>query len=82
MEMSRSNKVLLMGLLGFAAGILFAPDKGSTTREKLKARADDLSEKAREKKDQAKEKIESVRNKKDRVKDEADRSANRISNEL
>ncbi len=58
MDMSRSNKVLLMGLLGFAAGILFAPDKGSTTRDKLKKRADEMSEKAREKTEQAKQKVE------------------------
>lgn len=82
METSHANKALLMGLIGFAAGILLAPDKGSTTREKLKTKADEFAEKAREKTDQAKHKFESVKRKRDRVMDETERSAERMAQEL
>ena len=48
-----SGKVLLGVLAGVAVGatlgILFAPDKGSTTRKKISRKADDYSEELEEK---------------------------------
>jgi gas vesicle protein len=70
MESSNANKLMMMGLIGFAAGVLLAPDKGTITREKLKSRADDLAEKAREKSDQAKNKMRELRSKRDKSPDE------------
>jgi gas vesicle protein len=67
MESSNANKLLLMGLIGFAAGVLFAPDKGTITRDKIKNRADDLADKAKEKRNQAKDKMHELRRKKDGV---------------
>lgn len=61
--------------LGFGLGILFAPEKGSKTREKIKGGFDDLKDKARskwdmlddetkdriiEKKDEIQQKVESL----------------------
>ena len=62
--MNNSGKILTAfaagALAGVAAGILFAPDKGSETRRKLKEKgrqmADDLKEKFRE----GKEKMEKM----------------------
>ncbi len=43
-----ASRVILSGLIGLAAGvvlgILFAPDKGSTTRRKIKEQAKKVSE--------------------------------------
>ena len=38
------KKLIITFLAGFAAGILFAPDKGSITRRKLRARLTDFSD--------------------------------------
>jgi gas vesicle protein len=65
MESSHANKMLLMGLIGFAAGVLFAPDKGTVTREKLKQQANEITDKAKEKRDQAKNKLHELRRKTD-----------------
>jgi gas vesicle protein len=69
MESSNANKMLLMGIIGFAAGVLFAPDKGTVTRDKLKRQANDIADKAKEKRDQAKNKLHEIRRKTDEVTD-------------
>ncbi len=64
--MSSKNSGSVLALLAGAAigvglGILFAPDKGSKTREKIKGNLDDLKEEAKTKwnsfQEEAKEKI-------------------------
>jgi gas vesicle protein len=80
---SNSNKILIMGLIGFAAGILLAPDKGTVTRDKLKTRADELTDKAKEKRDQAKSKLHELRKKKDEaVEDTRSKDLNTSSERL
>ncbi len=74
METTSSNKILLMGLIGFVAGILLAPDKGTVTREKLKDKADKFADEATRKTDHAKRKINEMRHKKDAVMNEVDES--------
>ncbi len=39
------NKLFIGLLAGIAAGILFAPDKGSVTRQQLRDNFDDVSDK-------------------------------------
>jgi gas vesicle protein len=65
----RSGKVFLALLAGVAAGallgVLFAPDKGAVTREKISKKGEDYAEGLREKFDDflagVKEKFEDVR---------------------
>lgn len=67
-----SGKVLLGVLAGVAVGatlgILFAPDKGSTTRKKISRKGDDYAEELEEK---FNEFIESISNKFEDLKEEA-----------
>jgi len=71
-----SGKVLLGVLAGIAAGatlgILFAPDKGSTTRRKISQKGDDYADEIGEK---FNEFIESISDKFETVKEEAIRMA-------
>ena len=57
-----SSKVLLGFVAGAAvgalAGILFAPDKGEKTREKIKGNLDDLTDDLKSKLNSAKDKVE------------------------
>lgn len=65
----KSNKIIAAVLLGAAAGvvagILFAPDKGSATREKIKEAGEDFKntfkDKINEFIDEVKEKYESAK---------------------
>ena len=60
---------LLMGVaIGALAGILFAPDKGSKTRKKLRRQSDDLKEKLNDMVDDMTEKYEQVMDKSKKVK--------------
>ncbi len=43
--------VLAGAAIGFGLGVLFAPEKGSVTREKLKSKLDDLQDQAKSKLD-------------------------------
>lgn len=51
MATKNNNLIALLAgaAIGLGLGILFAPDKGSKTREKLKENLDDLKEGAKEK---------------------------------
>jgi len=65
--MSSSSKVIVGALAGIAAGIalglLFAPDKGSETRRKIKEGYGDLSNSLKEKFDLTKDKASDLANK-------------------
>ncbi len=82
METTSSNKILLMGLIGFVAGILLAPDKGTITRERLKEKADKFADETTKKTDHAKRKINDLRHKKDKVMSEVDDSVNATRAEM
>ena len=58
MDNTNSNKVLIAGLLGFLAGILYAPRKGSETQEQLKAGFEDVKTQVKKKADQARSKYD------------------------
>jgi gas vesicle protein len=59
--MNNNSKILTAlaagAALGIAAGILFAPDKGSETRKKLKEKGKKLSQEAKDKLTMGKEKV-------------------------
>ena len=60
---------ILMGVaIGTLAGILFAPDKGSKTRKKLRRQSDGLKEKLNNMVDEMTEKYEQVMDKSKKVK--------------
>jgi gas vesicle protein len=71
-----SGKVLLGVLAGVAVGatlgILFAPDKGSTTRKKISRKSDDYAEELEEKFNEV---VEGITRQFDEVKEEASRLA-------
>lgn len=61
MAMTSSNKMLAAGLIGFAAGILYAPRKGTETQAQLKEKFDRVKQDASEKADKAKQKVKDMR---------------------
>lgn len=80
-----SNQKVLIGLfagvaIGAALGILFAPDKGSETRKKIKDKGNDykqnLTDKYGQIVDAAHEKIESVKSRFNDLTGKAEKAAN------
>lgn len=59
--MKTSQKILISGLVGLAAGaaagVLFAPDKGKKTRKKLARKAEDIKDSVEEMVETGKETI-------------------------
>jgi gas vesicle protein len=61
MKTTQSTNVLLAGVLGFAAGMLFAPKSGPDTREELRIRAEEAKHRVRRNaSDELKRKADSV----------------------
>ena len=57
---ARNNNLIALlagAVVGVGLGILFAPDKGSKTREKIKEGLDDLKEKGKDKLSKSKEEL-------------------------
>ena len=63
--------ILGAAVLGTALGILFAPQKGKNTREKIKSRATGAKDKLKNFSDEAKKKLNSVSEKFQNKKNEA-----------
>ena len=66
--MKSSSKIAIFSLLAWAAigaiaGILFAPDKGSVTRTKLRHKAEDISDNLSDKYSYLKDEVKNMRNK-------------------
>ena len=62
------SAILLSAAAGATLGILFAPDKGSATRKKIRRQSDDFKEKLNTIFDNAVEKYEDVLEKSEKVK--------------
>ena len=58
MTRQEPGKVLFAAMLGFAAGILFAPKSGQETREQLKHKAEEMNEKGKDVAHSAQAKVE------------------------
>lgn len=68
-----SNKVLAAGLIGFVAGILYAPRKGTETQAQLKEKFDHMKQDAATKAEKAKQKIKDMKRKEESPLDKVDR---------
>lgn len=67
-----ANKVLAAGALGFLAGILLAPDKGTETQAKIKQKAHDMQDDMKMKADKVRGKMRDMKQKDESVLDKVD----------
>ena len=59
--MRTANKVLIGAAIGAIVGVLFAPNKGSITRRKLRRKGDQIKDKINDLKDAINEKIDTLK---------------------
>lgn len=77
-----TNKVIAAGVLGFVAGILYAPRKGSETQAQLKERFDKMKKEAMDKADKAKQKIKDMKNKEESAMDKAEQKLDKATEDM
>jgi gas vesicle protein len=58
--MRTANKLIIGAAIGVAIGILFAPNKGSITRRRLRRKGDQIKDKINDLKDAINEKIDTL----------------------
>lgn len=68
-----SNKVLAAGIIGFLAGMLYAPKKGTETQTELKERFENMKSDMESKAQKAKSKIKDMKKDKESTLEKADR---------
>jgi gas vesicle protein len=83
LTMNNNGKIILALLagaaVGAALGILFAPDKGSATREKIKRKAGDIADDLEDAIEKAKEALEDL---KEVASDQAEKYADDLNEQL
>ncbi len=77
-----SNKVLAAGLIGFLAGMLYAPKKGSETQAELKEKFENMKSGMETKAQKAKSKLKEMKQGKESPIEKVDRTMDEAADRL